>query len=526
MIGFAGNQLYLKKRYELKIFSLYNNLYVNKVGALMTLIQNKYVDSVDMKKISDKVIPEILQELDPHSTYITAKNKEYADEQIYGSFSGIGVQFNLFEDTIRVVSVIPGGPSERAGLKAGDDIVTIDDSIFAGKKIQNKDVMENLRGKKGTMVKVGIKRYGNKSIIPVEITRGDVPLRSVEAKYVLDNNVGYIKMTSFGKTTYKEVVKDLLKLKREGCDRFIIDLRSNTGGLLDAAVNIANEFLPDNRLILYTKGHSYPREDIKSNGRGSFRKEPVVVLIDEWSASASEILTGALQDNDRAYVVGRRSFGKGLVQNEIPFRDGSAVRLTIARFYIPSGRCIQKPYVNGADKNYQQDIYTRYENGEFEYKDSIHFADSLKYKTYGGRIVYGGGGIMPDYFVPLDTTASSKWLSAAFGRGLVTAYSLNLLGKYENSLSKIKTIRELDNWFANKNILSDFVKYTTYKKIKSSKKMLAASGKTALQTIEANLAKNLISEDAYWQIIQRDDNTVEKAVDVIKISSNEIAVNE
>jgi len=492
-----------------------NDLYMNKVDALMSLIDSKYVDSVDHKKIVEDLMPKILGELDPHSVYISAEERISANEQIEGSFSGIGVQFNIQDDTVRIASVVNGGPSARAGLQAGDKIVKINGKSFIGKLITNELVLKTLRGDKGTKVKVSIRRSNTNKILTYTIIRGDIPLYSVEARYKIGREIGYIKIGNFGRLAHTEFLQAMALLQKQRCTKFIIDLRGNPGGLMEPALNIANEFLPKNRLILYTQGKAYPREDVYSNGKGSFLNNPVVVLVDEWSASSSEILAGAIQDNDRGYVVGRRSFGKGLVQNEIPFRDGSAVRLTIARFYIPSGRCIQKPYKNGEDSDYQMDIMNRYLKGEFDSKDSIRLSDSLRFETAGGRTVYGGGGIIPDYFVPLDTAGVTAWYNQVVNKGLVRAYAYSYTDVHRDSLKLFNTPNKLSFYLDDLDLMPAFVDYAAIRNVRGRPAFIEKSYPMVLTQLKAFIARNMLGEDAFWKILQEDDITLTKAVEII-----------
>ena len=489
--------------------------YMNKVNALMSLVEAKYVDSVDEKKLVEDLLPKILGELDPHSVYISAEERTAANEQIEGSFSGVGVQFNIQDDTIRVVSVVAGGPSAKAGLQAGDRIVKINGKSFVGKSITNDLILKTLRGEKGSKVKIGIQRSGTNKILTYTIVRDDIPLYSVDARYKIGKEIGYIKIGNFGRLAHTEFLQAMAYLQRQKCTKFIIDLRGNPGGLMEPALNIANEFLPANRLILYTQGKAYPREDVYSNGKGSFLKSPLVILTDEWSASSSEILAGAIQDNDRGYVVGRRSFGKGLVQNEIPFRDGSAVRLTIARFYIPSGRCIQKPYKNGEDENYQMDIVNRYMKGEFESKDSIHVNKKMRFETAGGRTVYGGGGIIPDYFIPLDTTGVTAWYNKVVNAGLVYSFAFNYTDSHRDSLKLYKTPNKLSSYLEDQDLIPSFLDYATSRNVLGRPSFIEKSFPMVLTQIKAYIARSMINEDAFWKILQEDDVTLTKAVEVI-----------
>lgn len=393
-----------------------------KLGNLIHIIDDQYVDTVNLADLVEKAIPQILTSLDPHSVYIPAKEAQSASDDLKGSFFGVGIEFVIREDTIQVQNVISGGPAETAGLLAGDKIVTIDDKPFVGKECTTDEAMRRLKGPDKTKVKVGVMRYGSKKIIPYVITRGEVKTHSISSTYMIDDRTGYIRIKNFGENTYSEMLVALAELQQQGFSQLIIDLRDNAGGYLEAAVQMANEFLPKNMLIVYTEGRKSSRQEYKTDGRGSYQKMPLAVLINEGSASAAEIFAGAMQDNDRGTIIGRRSFGKGLVQQQIGFPDGSLVRLTIARYYTPSGRCIQKPYTSGDGKEYQKDLIERYEHGEYFSKDSIKH-DGPAYHTIGGRTVYGGGGITPDIFVAEDTSAITSYYKEAAMTGLITQYA-------------------------------------------------------------------------------------------------------
>ena len=380
----------------------------DKISNLLDAINERYVDKVDMNEIVEKSIPQILKELDPHSTYVSAKDVEASMQELKGSFSGIGVQYMIYEDTVRVVRIIEGGPAEEAGLRAGDRIVTIDNKPFVGKSVNNDAVMKNLKGERGSSVRLGVKRNGIRNLVNISITRGDVEVKSIDASYMLDEKTGYIRITSWGNNTYAEFLRAMATLSPKGMENLVIDLRGNLGGYLQAAVEVANEFLPKNSMIVYDEGRNFKKEEYKSDGKGSYQQMPLVVLIDETSASASEIFAGAMQDNDRATLVGRRSFGKGLVQVPLEFRDGSMLRLTVARYYTPSGRCVQKPFKPGDEEDYENDLLQRAATGEYFSSDSIKTSGEV-YKTRLGRKVYGGGGIIPDYFIPRDTIGFTSY---------------------------------------------------------------------------------------------------------------------
>ncbi len=383
----------------------------SRLNNLLNIVNDQYVDAVNMDSLMERAIPQILADLDPHSVYISAKDVQTATDDLKGSFSGVGIEFVIREDTIHVQGVIKNGPAERAGLLAGDKIVSVDDKPFVGKEVTNEEAMHRLKGPKDTKVKIGVLRYGDSKVKQFTVTRGEIPTHSVTATYMLDDETGYIRIKSFGENTYPEMLIALAELSQQGFSNLVIDLRDNTGGYLMSAVQIVNEFLPKNKLIVYTEGRKSPRQDYRSDGRGSYQKIPLVVLINEASASASEIFAGAIQDNDRGTVIGRRSFGKGLVQKQLDFPDGSMIRLTIARYYSPSGRCIQKPYTPG-ESTYEEDLLVRYQHGEFFSQDSIKHTGPA-YHTGIGRTVYGGGGITPDIFVPEDTTNITSYYKQA-----------------------------------------------------------------------------------------------------------------
>jgi len=503
----------LTRNYDMRNNLRYSNL--NKLSALLSLIDSKYVDTIDLTKISEDLIPYVLQELDPHSVYIPADERKLTDQQLEGSFGGIGVEFRMLDDTIFVTAVVKAGPSERAGILPGDRVITIENKSFAGKGLSSDEVMKRLRGAKGSPVKMGVLRKGVKGLIPFTIKRDDIPVYSIDAYYKIGNDIGYIRIAEFGRNAHTEFLNAIASLRAKGCDRFIIDLRGNTGGLMDPALNIANEFLPANRLILFTKGKAYKREDVFSNGRGTCQRYPLAILVDEWSASSSEILTGAMQDNDRAWIIGRRTFGKGLVQQEIPFRDGSAVRLTIARFYIPSGRCIQKPYVNGADESYQMDILNRYTSGELGSRDSIRLTDTHKYKTRKGRTVYGGGGITPDFFIPMDTSGYTTWYTKVSNNGLISAFAYTYALQHKKELMAYSTPAKLSAYLDGKDLIAPLIAYATERNVRGRVEFIAPSFPLALRDIKSNIARMILDDNAFWIIYQDSDPVMMKAVEVV-----------
>lgn len=488
----------------------------SKFDAIIDLIQNAYVDSISTDTLIEKTIPELLKNLDPHTAYIPAKDMVGVEEEMRGDFGGIGVQFSIQNDTVLVVDVISGGPSSKLGILPGDRIVTVNDTLLAGAGLKNEKVMSKLRGKKGTQVNVGIIRRGFKEMIDFEIIRGEIPIYSVDVSYMIDPTIGYIKVSRFGEKTYQEFVDGIEKLDRQGMKSVIVDLRGNPGGYLNAVIKMVNEFLDKGELIVYTQGNSQARKTYQADSRGAFRDKRIVVLIDDFSASASEIFAGAIQDNDRGWIVGRRSFGKGLVQEQIPFNDGSAVRLTVARYYTPSGRCIQKPYDKG-NEEYYKDIMERAIHGEFQKEDSIHYADTVKYHTLSGRIVYGGGGIMPDYFVPADTMGYSGYYSKITQKGLVYQFALDYADKNRKELDKLTSPEKIEKRLQNEHVLNLFVAFAEKKGVKASKSDLKTSSEILDYQVKAYIARNILGEDGFYPIIKNIDKTLLEAIDKIKI---------
>ena len=477
----------------------------NKLNNLLHIIDDQYVDTVNINDLVEKAMPQILSELDPHSVYITARDGEIANDDLRGSFSGIGIEFTIRQDTIRVQNVISNGPAERAGVLAGDKIVEVDDSVFVGKKVTNEEAMHRLKGPKDTKVKLGILRYGEKKIQHITVTRGEIPTKSVTASYMLDDDSGYIKIRNFGENTYPELLIALAKLSQKGFSNLVIDLRSNTGGYLESAVQIANEFLSKGELIVYTEGRRYPRQEYRADGRGSYQQIPLVILVDEVSASASEILAGAIQDNDRGTIVGRRSFGKGLVQKPMEFTDHSMIRLTIARYYTPSGRCIQKPYADGED--YDGDWINRYQHGEFFSQDSIKHTGPA-YHTNNGRTVYGGGGITPDIFVPEDTVGMTSYYKEASMTGLILQFAYNYTDENRAKLSSFSDVWEMEKYLKGQNTVEKFVVFADKNGLKRRNLMIQKSYKLLERFVNSRIIYNILNEQAWTEYLNRDDPAI------------------
>ena len=491
------------------------NTSTNKINDLFHLIDDEYVDSVSIPDLVEKSMREILKQLDPHSTYISAKDVEASMQDLKGSFSGIGVQFTLYKDTIRVIKVVKGGPSEGVGLRAGDRIVSVDGKLYVGDTISNEGTMTRLKGPKGSQVRLGIVRPGEKKLLSYVVQRGDVPVKSITAAYKVNENVGYIRVNSFGDNTYSEFLAALAQLNAQGFRGLILDLRGNLGGYMQPAVQIANEFLPKNRLVVYTQGRKSPREEFRSDGRGSYQNLPLVVLVDETSASASEILSGALQDNDRAMIVGRRTFGKGLVQVPIEFQDGSMLRLTKARYYTPSGRCVQKPYKPGDEKDYEADLLLREKHGEYYNPDSIK-TSGQRYRTIHGRFVYGGGGIIPDVFIPADTLNMTSYFREAYLNGLMFQYAYVFTDRNRKTLSSFSKVDEVITFLKKTSLVEDFAAYAEANGLRRRTRMLMQSRHLFQRYLISNILANAVDDEAAINYTNRSDAAVQTAVKLIE----------
>ncbi len=486
----------------------------NKLNNLLHIIDDQYVDTVNLNDLVESAIPELLASLDPHSTYVTASEMQSNNDALKGSFSGVGISFVIRDDTLHVQNVIANGPAEKSGIVAGDKIVAVNGKTFCGKNCTNEEAMRKLKGPKGSKVKLGILHYRSKKVETYIVTRDDIPQKSISASYMINKETGYIRIKNFGETTYAEMLVALAKLSTENAQNLIIDLRDNTGGYLASAVQILNEFLQKNRLIVYTEGRKSPRQEYRSDGRGSYQHMPIVVLINDVSASASEIFAGAIQDNDRGMVIGRRSFGKGLVQQPIQFPDGSEVRLTIARYFTPSGRCIQKPYEMG-DETYGQDLLERYKNGEYFSKDSIKNSGPA-YKTSIGRIVYGGGGITPDIFVAEDTSAITPYYTEAIYSGRIFTFAYNYVDDNRAQLDHFADINQLVAYLKRHNIVDKFATYANENGLKRRNLMIKRSHRLLEDLLISRIIYNNMDETALCKFNNIDDQVVATALKVFK----------
>lgn len=490
----------------------------NKIMQTCMLVEHQYVDSISMDSLSELVIPLMMKELDPHSVYIPAREMQAMNEPLEAQFDGIGVVFNAATDTVIVLNVVPNGPSAKAGIVAGDRIIEVNDTVVAGVKMPQNDIVKRLRGPRGSEVKLSLKRHGLEELVDVVVVRDAIPINSIESSFMITSDIGYVRLSQFARTSYIELLKSLIKLRKEGLKKLIFDLRGNSGGFMDQAIMIANDFLPEGKLIVYTEDRQ--KEQIKqySNGQGTSTDLKLIILIDESSASSSEILAGAVQDNDRGVIVGRRSFGKGLVQNQLPYSDGSALRLTTARYFTPTGRSIQKPYEKGHGEDYELDMVNRYNNNEFFSADSIHFSDSLKFTTPKGRTVYGGGGIMPDYFIPLDTTDMTRYFMQVSGRNIIYRYTLDYADKHREALNKVETLADLTALLdADKGMFEDFIRYAERQGVRPVRREIERSRKIITSQLRAYIGRNTVLEDDgfYYNIFPIDDE-VQRSIEIFE----------
>jgi len=490
----------------------------DKLNNVLKYIEEEYVDTINPAKLTDEAIVTLLKGLDPHSVYIPAEEIQSVNEPLEGNFSGIGVQFNILNDTVVVINTIPNGPSALLGILPGDRIIEVDSVVVAGVKMSSESIVKKLKGPEGTFVKVTIKRPSSKRKLVYDIKRNKIPLYSIDVAYMLNDLTGYIKISQFAKTTSDEFYSAAEKLKSKGMKKMVLDLRGNGGGYLDAAINLADQFLKEGELIVYTKGRAKPREDFKATTAGTCKDIELVVVIDEYSASASEIFAGAIQDNDRGLIIGRRSFGKGLVQEQAMLSDGSAIRLTIARYYTPTGRCIQKPYNHG-EEDYFKDLNSRYLHGEFENRDSIHLNDSLKYKTPKGKTVYGGGGIMPDIFVPFDTSNFSKFYFEVRDMSLIYKFAFNYSDGNRSTLKTYTDLGAFCDHLEKEKIFEKFLNYCKKQGVNPTSKDLKVSGKFVKIQLEAYIARNFFDNNGFYPVIREIDNTLDKAVEVLSTRS-------
>ncbi len=482
-------------------------------------ISSLYVDTINEDKLVEDAIKGMLENLDPHSSYTDAKETKELEEPLQGEFSGIGIQFNMNKDTLYVIQTVPGGPSERVGVLAGDRIIYVNDTLIAGVKMKNSDIMKRLRGKKGTNVTIQILRPGVKELITFRITRDNIPVHSIDASYMLDEQTAYLRISRFGAKTHEEMMDALKALKKQGMKQLIMDLSDNGGGYLNAAIDMCNEFLERGQLMVYTEGDNSPRNEANANGWGEYRDLPMVVVVNQYSASAAEIFAGAMQDWDRAIVVGRRTFGKGLVQRPFKFDDGSMMRLTVARYYTPSGRCIQKPYNRGDKKAYEKELMDRYNEGEYYSLDSIQFNDSLRYTTrINGRTIYGGGGVMPDVFVPVDTSEYSTYYRDLSAKGIINQFAIRYVDKNRKTISKqFKTVKDFDEGFiVTDEMMRDLIAMGEQDSVKFDEEKF----RTSEQLLKA-IAKGLIARDVYGDpgaysiIINHRNHDVQAAYEIL-----------
>lgn len=488
-----------------------------KLRTVLRIIESEYVDAIDVDSLIETMLPDMLASLDPHSAYIAASELTGVNEDLNGSFSGVGVSFQIVSDTVRVIEVIPGGPAEKVGILMGDKIIKANGVDLTGPDVTSDTVFKNLRGEKGSKVELIIKRSNTTKELPFDVIRGDIPVNSVDCSYMVNDSIGYVRVTKFARNTYMEFYNALNDLREEGAKKFVIDLRGNTGGFMDQAIFMANEFLPAGKLIVYTKGRRPENETMAiSDGRGHFKDTEITVLTNEGSASASEIFAGAIQDNDRGLVIGRRSFGKGLVQNQTELPDSSAIRLTVARYFTPAGRSIQKEYKRGDIKNYELDLVDRFEHGEFYHADSIKLDKTKIFTTANGRTVYGGGGIMPDIFIPEDTTGYTSYYINVANKGLIQKFAFSVADKYRSMLNGVKDVDRLLKILPRDNTLLDnFVSYAAKNGVPARWYYINQSRQLLLGQIKAMIARDALGYDAFIQLLNRDDKTVVKAIELL-----------
>jgi carboxyl-terminal processing protease len=504
-----GNQL--NKISEPNEFAIYPRM--NKISGVIDFIAQEYVDSIDRSILIENTIPQILEQLDPHSMYIPASDLAAYNEPLEGNFSGIGVSFNMQADTVYIMSTILNGPSEKIGILAGDRIIRVNDSLIAGVNMANTDIVKMLKGKKGTLVNVTIVRRGIDEHLDFEITRDRIPIASVDFAYMLTDDIGFILISKFSRSTHKEFMDAVEKLNEQGMKKLILDLRMNSGGYLNAATELADQFLKAGTPIVYTEGHAQPRKDIMATSQGELLDHDVIILINEGSASASEILAGAIQDNDRGLIIGRRSFGKGLVQQQTMFSDGSALRLTIARYYTPTGRSIQKPYENGLD-DYLNELHERFNRGEFIYADSIKFADSLKYVTPRGKTVYGGGGIMPDIFVPYDTSLNIDYYDQVMSRGLLYRFAFKYADKNRSNLDGFADHLEMEEYLNRQDLLNPFIAFAEENGIQESHEEIILSQHYLIVSLKGFIGRIILDNEGYYPIIHQIDPNIQKSLEI------------
>ena len=521
VLGILLGQFVGRNRAETQLRSIVSRSGMNMTNKIMQtsmLIEHRFVDSISMDSLAEMVIPMMMEKLDPHSVYIPAREMQQLNEPLEGEFDGVGISFNTTSDTIVVLSVIANGPSAKAGVVAGDRIIEINDTLVAGVGMPQNDIVKRLRGKRGSEVKLSLKRQGIDDLVDVQVVRDAIPIKSIESSFMLTDDIGFIRLSQFARTSYTELLAALAELRAEGMKRLIFDLRDNSGGFLDQAIMIANEFLPAGKLIVYTEDRERKQTREYSDGSGTSTDLALVVLIDEGSASSSEILAGAVQDNDRGTIVGRRSFGKGLVQSQIPYPDGSALRLTIARYFTPTGRSIQKPYTNGNDEEYDMDLVRRYNNNEFFSADSIHFADSLKFTTPKGKVVYGGGGIMPDVFVPMDTTDMTRYYIEVTGRNILYRYTLEYADRHREAINSVHTMEELQALLdGDKTLFEDFVQYAARQGVKPVRSDIARSRKIMEAQLRAYIGRNTaLEDDGFYYNIYPIDEVLLRSVEILQ----------